>query len=304
MPVCLPIDNTGSSRRFLYLYPMLTLGQAFYYLKNQLQPLYDGREAAAIAHELLYHITGMDKMARLMEKDRGLSSEQLIAYELGTQQLLQSVPLQYITGKAWFMGHEFTVNRHVLIPRPETEELVDWIIQDNKNEQPAILDVGTGSGCIPISLKLAIPAAEITAYDISTEALEVASTNAQHLGTAINFEQTNFLATETNTKAGMYMVIVSNPPYIPHRDAAGMHSNVKDHEPGIALFVPDDDALVFYKAIALFGRSHLLPGGRIYCELDAAHAQDTKQLFEEHGYHDVTLKQDMHGNWRMLKASI
>ncbi len=282
---------------------MLTYSQAFYDLKNKLQPLYDEREAVAIAHEVLYWITELDKYSRLMEKDTIFTEAQQEEYDKALEKLNKGVPLQYVTGRAWFMGREYFVNNNVLIPRPETEELVQWIISDNRGKTGVqVLDIGTGSGCIPISLNLELPASWVDACDISTDALVVAEKNADNLGAGIQFEHIDFLKQDERNKLGNYDVIVSNPPYIPAADAAAMHTNVKDHEPSIALFVPDEDALVFYKAIADFGKEHLNINGYIYCELDTAHAFECKALFEEEGYENVEIRKDMNDSWRMLRV--
>lgn len=286
---------------------MLTYNQAFYRLKELLQPLYDANEAAAISHMLVEHITGLGKLDRLDKKETPLTEEQQQLFDGKTKELLRGKPIQYVTGKAWFLNKEFVVNENVLIPRPETEELVQWITletQKSKIQNPKILDIGTGSGCIPISLKLALPEADITGCDISSEALKVAQTNAPKLNTTINFLQLDFLDFEQHNNLGTYDVIVSNPPYIPAEEKERLHSNVRDYEPALALFVPDNDALIFYKAIALFGKQHLNPGGYIYCELDTAHAEECSALFEVTGYKNIELKKDMHGNWRMLKAGL
>jgi len=182
---------------------------------------------------------------------------------------------------------------------------VQWVIDDNKEsstKQANILDVGTGSGCIPISLKLALPGAHITSCDISAGALKVAEANAQKLSAVIEFIELDFLDMHQRRRLGVFDVVISNPPYIPLSDRGSMHANVKDYEPSTALFVPDNDALLFYKAIAVFGLDYLRRGGYIYCELDAGHALDAQKLFENCGYKHVELKKDMHGNWRMLKA--
>ncbi len=284
---------------------MLTYSQAFYQLKEQLQVLYDANEAAAICHLFLEYVTGIGKMERLDKKDTELTEQQQQLYDRKTNDLRKGRPIQYVTNSAWFLGKEFYVDESVLIPRPETEELVHWIvtqIPNSKFQIPKILDIGTGSGCIPISLKLAIPGAEITSCDISNEALNVAKTNANKLNATINFLKLDFLDTARHNNLGMYDVIVSNPPYIPAEEKERLHSNVKDYEPAVALFVPDNDALVFYRAIALFGKGHLNSNGYIYCELDAAHAEECKLLFENAGYKKVEIRKDMHGNWRMLKA--
>jgi release factor glutamine methyltransferase len=282
---------------------MLVYGDAFYQLKNELQPLYDAQEAAAIAHELLYSITGLEKMDRLIQKDKLFTEEQNAAYNKGKAALLSGKPLQYVTGTSWFMGREFKVNELVLIPRPETEELVDWVAKDYKDKQNiSILDIGTGSGCIPVSLKLALPGSVVTSGDISEEAITVAESNARKLSADVSFIKTDFLNEKMWANFEKYDVIVSNPPYIPQSEYANMHTNVRDHEPAIALFVPTDDALVFYRNIAAFGKEHLKVGGVIYCELHKDHAAETEQMFMKMGY-KTELKKDMNGNERMVKCS-
>ncbi len=287
-----------------YLYGMYTVGSAFYHLKDTLVGLYDDREAVAISHDVMEYITGLGKTDRLISKERTLASEELTKYEEALNALRKGIPLQYVTGIAWFMGKQYIVNKHVLIPRPETEELVQWIAEDYAllNSVFKILDVGTGSGCIPISLKLLLPMVMVTSCDISSNAISVAQKNADRLKADVGFVELDFLDGTTGERLGAYDVIVSNPPYIPLSEKARMHINVTENEPGIALFVPDDDALVFYRAIATFGKTHLNRGGRIYCELDEAHAEETKILFENEGYPNVVLKKDMHGNQRMLRV--
>jgi release factor glutamine methyltransferase len=299
---------------------MLSFGSAFHELKGKLQPLYDEREATAIAHELMQHVTGLDKTKRLTEKETLFDDAQQQEYEQAVKDLMNGKPLQYVTCSAWFLGKEYFVNKHVLIPRPETEELVQWIVdswqeaigsrqsavgseQSISNSKFQILDIGAGSGCIPIALKLAMPEAAVTSCDISNEALAVARENAKRLNVDVELVQMDFLDAEQRNKMGMYDVIVSNPPYIPAAEKERLHKNVAAFEPGLALFVPDDDALVFYKAIALFGKTHLKENGFIYCELDAAHAEECKTLFEAEGYNNVELKKDMHGNWRMVRVA-
>lgn len=290
---------------------MLSYNQAFYGLKERLQQLYEASEAAAISHSFMEYLTGLGKLDRLDKKDVLLTAAQQELYDIKTKEIVAGKPIQYVTGSAWFMGREFCANEHVLIPRPETEELVEWIVEDLNKRGPilkdqekgiSILDIGTGSGCIPISLKLALPGAEVTSCDISADALAAAKVNAAKLHAGISFIEIDFLDAAGHNKLGMYDVIVSNPPYIPASEKGRLDKNVRDYEPGIALFVPDNDALVFYKAIAIFGKEHLSRNGYIYCEMDAAHSQECKTLFEQLGYQDVRIKKDMHGNWRMLRA--
>jgi release factor glutamine methyltransferase len=279
----------------------MTYQQAFYDLKNGLQQLYDAQEAAAIAHEVLYQVIRLDKLERLMKKDELLTGAQEQQFENIQAQLLAGRPMQYALQTAWFMGHAFYVDEHVLIPRPETEELVQWIIDDMPENAATVLDIGTGSGCIPVSLKLALPHAQVSACDVSAGALAVAQRNATTLQAGVNFIQLDFLS-DAREQLPSFDIIVSNPPYIPDAYRASIDVHVKDHEPSLALFVPDSDPLLFYKAIADFGKTHLQLGGAVYCELHADHAQDTQQMFENCGYANTELRKDMHGNWRMLKA--
>ncbi len=283
---------------------MLTFNQAFYESVNKLQSLYDAHEASAIAHELMLHITGLDKIQRLMDKDKEFTIPQQEQFDGMLTDLLKGRPLQYVIGLAWFMGRKYVVNENVLIPRPETEELVQWIIDEwkGKNEEISIMDIGTGSGCIPISLKLALPSANISTCDISKGAISVATENAENLAAQIGFIQMDFLDESEWGKLGKYDIIVSNPPYITTQERESLHTNVRDHEPSQALFVTNDDPLQFYKAIAKFGKSHLSPSGSIYCELHRDYAQASRSVFEEDGYKNVEVKKDMHGNWRMLRA--
>ncbi len=279
---------------------MLTIGSAFYELKAALLALYDEGEAAAIAHEILQHATGLDKLSRLSQKQQLLSEPQVEQFRRMKEQLLASKPLQYVLGEAYFMGRCFRVTPAVLIPRPETEELVQWIIDDGKSG--SILDIGAGSGCIPISLKLALEDCQVSAIEISEEALDVARSNAKLLGAEVAFQQTDFLNADESGKLSCFDVIVSNPPYIPITEAETLHANVREHEPAAALFVPGNDALLFYRAIAEFGRKHLAHGGAIYSELHRDYAEATVALFEANGYRDVVLRKDMHSNQRMLRA--
>jgi len=285
---------------------MLSYHYAFYGLRDELHAVYDDREATAIAHEILLYVTGKDKTERLLNKDEKLTHGEQQQYDAMKAELLKGKPLQYVLGVAWFMGETYKVNEHVLIPRPETEELVQWIVDDreSKNKTLSILDIGTGSGCIPIALKLQLSVADITSCDISNEALMVANENAAALGANVIMLQIDILDRAQWEQLGKYNVIVSNPPYIPIAEKEHLDINVRDFEPGTALFVPTDDALLFYRAIAEFGKTHLADKGKIYCELHRDYAEKTKVLFDEMGYKDVLLQKDMNGNLRMLRAKL
>lgn len=281
---------------------MLSHNDAFYSLKNDLQAIYDPQESAAIAHELLLHLTGKDRSQRLLEKDIILSHSEQHAYDIMKADLLKGKPLQYVTGIAWFLGRPYTVNENVLIPRPETEELVQWIAEDHKGQLVSILDIGAGSGCISVSLSRSLPGAEVSACDISNAALKVASKNAHALDARVSFYELDILDKQKWAELPAFDIIVSNPPYIPLSEKDQLAPNVRDHEPATALFVPNDDVLIFYKAIAGFGKTHLKDGGSIYCELHRDLYLRTESVFKEAGYKNVRLKRDIHGNWRMLKV--
>lgn len=292
---------SGANR---YLRAMITYGNAFYDLRDSLQPLYDEGEATAIAHAMLEHITAESKLQRLTHKDQNFTAEQEKVYNTVKEQLQQAVPLQYILGKSWFMNREFMVNNSVLIPRPETEELVAWIVSDNKAKHPNILDIGTGSGCIAISLKLELPESAVTACDVSSGALLVTRINAGNLNAEIEVKHIDFTNPEQVNTLGKFDIIASNPPYIPYTQKESLHANVVEHEPHVALFVPGDEPLLFYDLIADFGKTHLNENGLIYCELDRDYSTEAKNLFESKGYINVEIRKDIAGNTRMLKAML
>ncbi len=218
------------------------------------------------------------------------------------KRLQQSEPIQYILNEAWFYDIPFFVNQSVLIPRPETEELVDWIIKDHRGKQDlSIFDIGTGSGCIPVILKRKMPQSEVRSCDISSEALLVARKNARKHKTEINFIQSDFLNRENWSSFPKSDIIVSNPPYIPQREKGLMHDNVVAHEPHLALFVEDSNPLIFYAAIAEAGKTLLKDNGMIYVEIFEELGQETQLLFEGQGFSTV-LKKDMQGKDRFIKA--
>ena len=282
----------------------MTVQEATYYILNQLQSIYDEGEASPITDWIMESITGSKKTERMLYKNAALTANEETQVKGYVERLMQHEPVQYVLNESWFFGFKFYVDKNVLIPRPETEELVEWIITDCKfpiNELK-ILDIGTGSGCIPISLKRKLRKAEIWGCDISEEALQVAKKNAGTLGTDVNFLQLDFLNKEQWSQLPSFDVIVSNPPYIPEKDAAAMHPNVLQYEPSTALFVPDNDPLVFYKAIAEFGKQHLNKGGAIFLEIHEDLGEATKELLQTNGY-TTEIKKDMQGKDRMVKAA-
>ena len=216
--------------------------------------------------------------------------------------LQQGEPLQYIEGKAPFCGMNFKIQPGVLIPRPETAELVEWITHDFTTQNARILDLGTGSGCIAISLSKKLPQATVEACDISTETLSVAKENNEQNNTNVEFFHHDILDRATPLPHS-YNILVSNPPYIKQSEAKDMEEHVTEWEPHTALFVPDDDALRFYRAIAEIGQTEaLLPGGSIYVEINQALGKETVDLFESYGYKEIELRKDIYGNDRMVKG--
>jgi release factor glutamine methyltransferase len=282
----------------------MSLREAQQHLLQQLQALYDAREAGNIADWVMEHLTGKKKIDRLLVKNDPLAPEQLSSLERITRELMQHRPVQYVLGEAWFAGNPFFVNEEVLIPRPETEELVDWMVEEIQNSKfkiQKILDIGTGSGCIPVALKKKLPSLAITSVDKSAGALAVASKNTAQLKADIQLQQLDFLD-EANWKGlPVFDLIVSNPPYIKQSESGSMARHVTDFEPSLALFVPDEDALVFYRKIGLFAQTHLSAGGMLFFEINEALGNATTALLEQQGY-QVALKKDLQGKDRMIKA--
>lgn len=266
---------------------------AYQRLVARLYEIYETREAANIADMVIEHVTGQQKIERIVYKDLPVNEEQQQQLEKIADELLNDRPVQYVLGEAWFMDMALMVNEHVLIPRPETEELVEWISDDLRksgNKDVSLIDIGTGSGCIPIALKKKIPGINVSAIDVSKQALDVAKFNSIEQKTAIDFQQLNFLNEEQWRRLGKYDVIVSNPPYIKQSEEVAMRDNVLKYEPHIALFVPDGNALIFYEAIAKFSKEHLKPEGSIYVEINEALGDEVIEVFEKSGFSGIILK--------------
>jgi release factor glutamine methyltransferase len=268
--------------------------------KSQLKSIYDDREANNITDWVFENVTGLKKWQRRNSQNI-LSDTQKNQLDKYLKELLQSKPVQYVLNEAWFYKRKYYVNEGVLIPRPETEELVEWIIQDSKANKIRIIDIGTGSGCIPVSLKLELPDAVVDAIDISDRALLVAKKNAYELNASINFLQINFLQNEEWLSLSKYDIIVSNPPYIPNNEKKILSKNVADFEPELALFVKDNEPFIFYPQIADFAQLHLNPDGKIYVEVHEAYANDVKKIFETAGFTAI-IKKDIYGKERMVRA--
>lgn len=285
----------------------MNIQSAFTYITQAIAPLYEAREAANIAHLVMEHITGLNKLDRIVYKDRALELTQQTQLEQAVEALLKQQPVQYVTGTAWFYGMELMVNPQVLIPRPETEELVEWIVNDvrmGENTDLRMLDIGTGSGCIPLALKKELPAAHVWGIDVSTGALETAKANATRQELDVRFEAVNVLDEEATAVLPVFDIIVSNPPYIKQSEHTVMQQQVLAYEPSLALFVPDEDALLFYRVIAELAKRKLAPGGKLYFEINEALGNEVVELLKALGFRNVMLKQDIFGKDRMVKAEL
>lgn len=272
-------------------------------LIKSLLSIYSSGEAAAIADLVAENLSGLKRTERTLKTKTALTDAAITKLHAIQKRLMDAEPVQYVLNEAWFCGLKFYVDKNVLIPRPETEELVEWIISDCRfpvNELQ-VLDIGSGSGCIPISIKRRIRKAIVSGCDVSSEALKIARRNAENLGTEVEFMETDFLNHHSWKAFPAFDIIVSNPPYIPENDKTSMHSNVLIYEPHIALFVPNSDPLLFYKALSDFGKLHLKPSGSLYMEIHESLGDAVTSLFQSKGYTTI-LKKDMQEKDRMLKA--
>ena len=263
---------------------------------------YDEGEAHAVARYLLevgYGLSMSDILCGAVEQ---LPQEEL---KENVQRLADGEPVQYIVGTAEFCGRRFHVAPGVLIPRPETAELCQWIIEETRGGLP-ILDIGTGSGCIAITLALDIPNAEVEAWDISLEALTIAHKNANTLNANVTFKEKDIIKCSIAPVLAeqKVSVIVSNPPYIVPSESSAMSDSVLNHEPNIALFTPEDDPLKFYRAISDYAKTALLPQGKLYFEINPLFAQLLEALLKEQGFGDITFKNDQFGKQRFVRATL
>jgi release factor glutamine methyltransferase len=275
--------------------------QSFDYISQSLSHLYSKPEAGRLAMLIMEHITQFSQAKILTNKNTILSDTQHEKVQLIVERLKKNEPLQYILGESEFYGLNFEVNPATLIPRPETEELVDWIIADQQDLSQHILDIGTGTGCIAISLAKNIPNSIVTAFDVSLDALETANKNASLNQVKVDFKEYDILQKENHFN-GVFDIIVSNPPYVCEKEKTEMKDNVLKYEPHLALFVPDNDPLLFYRSIAHFARTHLTENGSLYFEINRAFGKETCDMLAELGFSSIQLKKDLSGNDRMIKA--
>jgi release factor glutamine methyltransferase len=283
----------------------MTISEAYIDFTEKLKTVYEDREAENISDWIFENVTGLKKWQRRENKKNELTENHFEKIENYLEKLMKHTPVQYVLNEAWFYKMKFFVNENVLIPRPETEELVEWIINDLKNadadSEANIIDIGTGSGCIPVALKKELPDSNISAIEVSEKALLVAKKNAAKLNASINFFQINFLNEDAWKPLQAYDTIVSNPPYIPFNEKEILAKNVTDFEPAIALFVENNDPFIFYKKIAEFSKAHLKPKGKIFVEVHEAYANEVKNIFENSGYKSE-IKKDIYGKERMVKG--
>lgn len=270
-------------------------------ISRRLQSAYPAGEARALARIVMEDGFNLSQTDILLGKDKHLPAESLARLENIIRRLLLHEPVQYILGQAQFMGHTFQVRPGCLIPRPETEELVDLVLHLGQAAQSSILDLCTGSGCIAVSLALALRnQVRITATDISPEALDIARANAKRLGATVDFLSDDLLNPTPQNRR--WDIIVSNPPYVRECEKSGMEANVLEHEPHLALFVPDNDALRFYKAIARYAQTHLRPGGTVAVEINRFLSPETAEVFKNHGFIGISIHNDRYNAPRILQA--
>lgn len=274
------------------------------YFIQELTPIFDEGEAESFFYLILENKQQLKRIDLALQHDLTFSEDEIKIWNAILEQLKNEIPVQYLLGKTSFYGLDFEVNTNVLIPRPETEELVDWIIKSNQVDQNSkglkILDIGTGSGCIAISLANYIPNAKVFAIDVSESALDTAKKNAESNKVEVTFTNKNIL--ETVDLEQQYDIIVSNPPYVRNLEKEEIKKNVLDNEPHLALFVEDDDALIFYRKIAELAQKNLSENGQLFFEINQYLGQEMINLLEEMNFKNVELRKDIYGNDRMIRS--
>jgi release factor glutamine methyltransferase len=286
---------------------MKTVKDVFSEFRKGLSVLYDQNETESITLLVLTELLRSTTAKLKAFPETEIPFEQAEKIDIILKRLKTGEPVQYILGHTEFYGLDFKVNPSVLIPRPETEELVDWVISSVGSGQLVvsnILDIGTGSGCIAISLKKNLPNVEVSAIDISTEALQTAKQNAELNDVEINFIQADILNIKSEIEHPKFEIIISNPPYVTLDDKKQMHTNVTDFEPHTALFVPENDPLIFYKAIADFALNHLEKGGLLFFEINENYGEEIVKLLTHKSFKNIELRKDMSGKDRMISAQI
>ena len=278
------------------------ISDMYLFYHEQLQDIYSKDEINELLYISFSHVLNFSREDMQLRKDEFLNqSDLIIVYDIA-KDLATKKPIQYVLNEAWFYGEKYFVNENVLIPRPETEELVELICNENKLTALTLLDIGTGSGCIPISIKKKKSNWNVHAIDVSKTALEVARKNSADLKTAISFYEIDMLKTQSIENL-MFDIIVSNPPYIAKNEAHTMNDNVLEFEPHLALFVENNDPLLFYKVIADFAQANLNQGGKLYFEINQRLGKEVIELLERKCFSNVLLHKDLSGNDRMVSAN-
>lgn len=278
------------------------IGDAISYIKTKLNNFYETNEIDSFVYIIMEHLMAMSRIDVQMDKARLINQDTINTIDTYLLALQEYKPIQYIIGETEFYDLKFYVTKDTLIPRPETEELVQLIIQNNILPQAKILDIGTGSGCIPISLSKNIPLAKVFSVDISHQAINVAKQNAIHNNVSIEFMHRNILLWENYNWNTTYDIIVSNPPYVRILEKEFMHKNVLQYEPDLALFVSNDNPLIFYSRIADLALERLNKGGFLYFEINEFLGEDMIKLLAKKGFVNISLIKDLNGRDRMMKA--
>lgn len=269
-------------------------------IRKSLSEFYPESEISGLLRLLIEHVTQSSIPALLSDKSTKITEEELLKIDKIIERLKKFEPIQYILGETEFYGLPFVVNHNVLIPRPETEELVELILNENKTDHLRILDIGTGSGCIAISLKKHLPKSSIEGWDISKGALDVASLNSKNNSVDVAFSQIDILSEYPNKRS--FDIIVSNPPYVLDSEKNQMHANVLDYEPHTALFVADNNPLLFYNRIADVATQLLTEGGKLYFEINRMKGEETIKMLEDKKFSNIQLIKDISSNDRIIKA--
>ncbi len=286
------------------------VGDIIRFFRNELKGIYEKEELEIIIAYCFEEFLNIKRTDLILLANNTVSESELLKFNFAVKELKKHKPIQYVLGKADFYGLKFIVNEHVLIPRPETEELVHLIIKDsqisNAKPQISLLDIGTGSGCISVALKKNIPSAKIYALDISEDALKVAKQNAEMNNVEIDFILDDILNPKSKilNPESNFDILVSNPPYICISEKDQMQKNVLDHEPHLALFVSDGDPLLFYKAIADFALKKLNPNGKIYFEINQVYGEEVKLILESKGFKNVELMKDINNKNRIFRGTM
>lgn len=281
----------------------MTLSEFRSTLKNTLQQIYSSNELDQLAKSLLMSRLKLDSIAYLLASESTLPDEVLAQLKFDIHRLSMHEPLQYVLGTTSFYGLEIQCSPAALIPRPETEELVDWVLSEVQLVSCNVIDLGTGTGCIPLAIKSKRPSWQVAGIDVSQDALALARSNALRLTLDVHFEGLNLLhdLSDFGVKE-TFNVVVSNPPYIPDADASLMLPNVLNHEPSLALFVPDSEPLLFYRRIVAFCEEYLKIDGFVFVEIHEELSEETMQLFHTAGFANIELRKDLQGKSRMIKA--